>query len=212
MGLSTSIDNRHFLLRKLHSLFGVLPVGGFLVFHLWENSQSRFGLQHYNDNVVGWLQGLNYLLVLEIFAIALPLLFHAAYGVLILHQGRPEPRRYPYLHNQFYLLQRLSGLAILMFLLFHVGSTRIWGLLDPAVKADLFSHMQLALSNPLVLVTYVIGLMLSVFHLCNGLWTFAISWGLVTGARGQRHLFIACMALTLPLLGMGLHGLWGFLL
>lgn len=209
--MSTSIDNRHFLLRKLHSLFGVLPVGGFLVFHLWENSQSRFGMQHYNEHVVGWLQELNYLLVMEIFVIALPLLFHSAYGLLILYQGRPEPRRYPYLHNQFFVLQRLSGAAILLFLLIHVGWTRIWGLFDTSVKADLFSHMQMLLSNPLILVVYVIGLMLSVFHLCNGLWTFSISWGLVTGPRGQRHLFIACMALMVPLLGMGLHGLWGFL-
>ena len=208
--MNVSIENRHFLLRKLHSLFGVLPIGGFLVFHLWENSQSRFGLEHYNDKVVGWLQGLNYLLVMELLVIALPLLFHIGYGIVILHQGRPEPRRYPFLHNQFYVLQRWSGAGILLFLLMHVGGTRIWGIFDPAIKADLFSHMQNLLSNPAILLVYLFGLILSVFHLCNGLWTFAIGWGLVTGKQGQRHLFIACMALTLPLTAMGLHGIWGF--
>jgi hypothetical protein len=39
---------------------------------------------------------LNYLPLLELFLIALPLLFHAGYGVLIAKQARPELRRYPY--------------------------------------------------------------------------------------------------------------------
>ncbi|MBA1332593.1 succinate dehydrogenase, partial [Candidatus Endoriftia persephone str. Guaymas] len=64
--MSHSINNRHFLLRRLHSLFGVAPLGFFLMFHLWENSQSRFGAEHYNEKVVGFLQGMNYLPFIEI--------------------------------------------------------------------------------------------------------------------------------------------------
>jgi succinate dehydrogenase / fumarate reductase, cytochrome b subunit len=210
--MQTSINNPHFVLRRLHSLLGLLPVGGFLVFHLWENSQSRFGAEHYNEHVVGWLQGLNYLVVMEIFVIALPLLFHTAYGLVILRSGNREWNRFPWLHHRFYFLQRISGVAILLFLLFHVGWTRIWGLFEPAVKADLYTHMQGLLSQPPIFLLYLVGLLLSVFHLSNGLWTMAISWGLTTNVSGQRTWFYLCGGLFLLLSTMGIHGMLGFVL
>ncbi|MCU7923578.1 MAG: succinate dehydrogenase [Candidatus Thiodiazotropha sp. (ex Dulcina madagascariensis)] len=209
--MKTSIHNPHFLLRRLHSLLGLLPVGGFLVFHLWENSQSRFGPQHYNEQVVGWLQGLNYLLLMELFVIALPLLLHAGYGLVILRSGRGNPRTYPWLHNRFHWLQRLSGVAILLFLLLHVGWTRILAIWEPGIKADLFGHMQSLLTHPLIFLLYLSGLLLSIFHLCNGLWSMAISWGLTTSAQAQTHWFYLCCALALMLSAMGVHGMLGFI-
>ena len=208
---SASIDNPHFLLRRLHSLLGLLPVGGFLMFHLWENSQSRFGAAHYNEQVVGWLQGLNYLVLLELFVIALPLLFHAGYGLLVIGGSRPEPLRYRFLHNRLYLLQRISGVGVLLFLLLHVGWTRIYGIWQPAVRADMFAHMQGLLSDPLILTLYVTGLLLAVFHLCYGLWTMAISWGLTTTAAAQGRWFLVMSVLAVLLAAMGLQGVWGFL-
>ncbi len=208
--MSTSIDNSHFLLRRLHSLLGLLPVGAFLVFHLWENSQSRFGALHYNDKVVGFLQGLNYLLVLEIFVIALPILFHAGYGLVIMAGGRWEPIRYPWLHNWMHLFQRVSGVIILLFLLFHVGWTRVWGIFHPHIRENLFAHMQGLLSDPLVFTLYTLGMVMSVLHLCNGLWTMAIVWGVTTTPRAQGLWFRTCMLLAIVLSAMGLHGLWGF--
>ena len=209
--MSASIENRHFLLRRLHSLFGLLPVGAFLIFHMWENSQARLGMEHYNREVVGALQRMNYLPLLEIFVIALPILFHAGYGLVVLASGKPDLLRYRFLHNRMYMLQRVSGVGILLFLLLHLGWTRIWAFWEPAIKADLFGHMQMLLSNPLTLSAYVLGLLLSVFHLGNGLWTMGISWGVTTTPRAQQLSFIACMGLALLLAAMGLHGLWGFL-
>ncbi len=210
--MTASISNPHFLLRRLHSLLGLLPVGGFLAFHLWENSQSRFGAAHYNEQVVGSLQGLNYLVVLELCLIALPLLLHAGYGLVILRGGSSDWNRFPWLHHRFYFLQRFSGVAILLFLLFHVGSTRLWGVYEPAIRSDLYSHMQSLLSQPWVFALYLLGLLLSVFHLSNGLWTMAISWGLTTSVAAQRIGFFVCGGIFLLLTAMGVHGLLGFLL
>jgi succinate dehydrogenase / fumarate reductase cytochrome b subunit len=209
--MSASIDNPHFLLRRLHSLLGLLPVGAFLIFHLWENSQSRLGAEHYNREVVGALQGMNYLPILEIFLIALPLLFHAGYGIVIAHQGRPELQRYPYVRHWLYWLQRLSGIGILVFLLLHVGLTRIQGMLEPAVRADLFGHMQAILSQPWMFAVYLTGLLLAVFHLANGLWSMAIAWGLTTSVRAQNLLGYACIGTGALLAALGIHGLIGFL-
>jgi len=209
--MRASVDNRHFLLRRLHSLLGVVPVGAFLIFHLWENSQSRFGATHYNQEVVGALQGINYLPFVELFAITLPLLFHAGYGLLILRESRPRPLIYPFLHNRLYLLQRISGVATLAFLIVHVGWTRLWASWEPAIHADLFGHMRSLLTQPFGLTLYGLGLMLAVFHLCYGLWTFSISWGVTTSPRAQRIAFNFCAALAALLTAMGFHGLAGFL-
>jgi succinate dehydrogenase / fumarate reductase cytochrome b subunit len=209
--MPASIDNTHFLLRRLHSLLGLLPVGAFLVFHLWENSQSRFGAAHYNERVVGALKGLNYLPIIEIIVIALPLLFHAGYGLAIINSGRAEPLRYGFLRNRFYWLQRVSGVALILFLLLHVGLTRIAGLFEPSIGADLFAHMQQALSQPAVFGLYLAGLLLAVFHLANGLSTAAIAWGLTTSTAAQRRFGWFCTGFGLLLAALGLHGLTGFL-
>jgi succinate dehydrogenase / fumarate reductase cytochrome b subunit len=210
--MRTSIDNPHFLMRRLHSLLGLLPIGGFLMFHLWENSQSRFGAERYNVDVVGQLQQLNYLPLLEIFVIALPILFHAVYGIRILYTGRAELARYPYLRNRLYWLQRISGVGTLVFLLMHVGLTRFWAILDPAVRADLFGHMRALLSHPSVLGLYLAGLLLAVLHLANGLWSMGIVWGVTTSPRAQQLSGYACTGIGVLLAGLGLHGLIGFLL
>jgi succinate dehydrogenase / fumarate reductase, cytochrome b subunit len=209
--MTASIDNRHFLLRRLHSLLGLVPVGAFLVFHLWENSQSRLGAKHYNGVVVAGLQQMNYLPLLELFVIALPLLFHAGYGLAITIGARPELRRYPYLRNWLYLLQRVSGLGILLFLLGHVGMTRVWGMLNPDVHTDLFGHMQWALSQPWIFGIYALGLLLSVFHLANGLWGMALVWGFATSTLAQWWISYACAGIGVLLAALGFHGLIGFL-
>lgn len=209
--MNASIDHPHFLLRRLHSLLGLLPIGGFLVFHLWENSQSRFGAAHYNGEVVAFLQGMNYLPLLELFVIALPLLFHAGYGLLIVRQAQPELRRYPFARNWAYWLQRISGVGILAFLLVHVGLTRIQGLLVPGVSDNLFGHMQTLLSQPWMFILYLAGLLLSVFHLANGLWSMAIVWGLTTSARSQALFGYVCAVIGVLLAALGVHGMIGFL-
>lgn len=208
--MSASIQNPHFLLRRLHSLFGLAPVGFFVMFHMWENSQARLGAEHYNDKVVGFLQGMNYLWALEIFMITLPLLFHIGYGLVIMHSGKTELQRYPWQANWRYWLQRASGIGILAFLVVHVGWTRIWSIWEPSIKADLFTHMQMLLSNPFTLAIYIIGLILSIYHLANGLWSFGIVWGLWTTPRAQQIGLAASFGLGALLLAMGLHGLWGF--
>lgn len=209
--MSASIENPHFLLRRVHSLFGLLPIGAFLVFHLWENSQSRLGAEHFNEKVVGALQDLNYLPVIEILFIALPLLFHALYGLAIIAKGRADPLRYRYMRNGMYLLQRISGVGLLLFLLMHVSLTRISGIIDPTIRADLFGHMQMALSQPPIFALYLTGLLLAVFHLANGLSTAVIVWGLTTSAQAQQRFAWFCVGFGLLLMALGVHGLIGYL-
>jgi succinate dehydrogenase / fumarate reductase cytochrome b subunit len=193
-------------------LLGLIPVGGFLLFHMWENSQSRFGMEHYNEYVVEKISGINYVLLLEIFVIALPILAHAVYGVVIWWRGRANVVAYPYLRNWMWWLQRISGLGILLFLILHVGGTRILAIWDDGVAENMFGHMESLLSNPAYLTAYVVGLVLSVFHLCNGLWSMSIVWGLTTTARAQKIMQAAMAGLFVVLIALGIHGVLGFFL
>ena len=59
-------------------------------------------------------------------------------------------------------------------------------MLNPGVHTDLFGHMQGMLTQPWMFGVYALGLLLSVFHLANGLWGMALVWGLATSALAQR--------------------------
>src|SRR5690242_16545401 len=48
MSASAAKHDYSFLLRKLHSLTGIVPVGAYLVDHLWSNSYSLVGEMNYN--------------------------------------------------------------------------------------------------------------------------------------------------------------------
>ena len=208
----SSVQNRHFLLRRLHSLVGLIPVGAFLLFHLWENSQSRFGPEHYNQYVVEKIQNINYVFLLEIFLIALPILFHAGYGLVVFWMGKQNVTTYGYFRNWTWLLQRISGVGILLFLLLHVIGTRILAIWNEAIRQDMFGHMKNLFSEPAFLVPYVIGLVLTIFHFCNGVWSASIVWGLATTPRAQKIVQVAMGVAFVVITALGIHGMLGFFL
>ena len=85
----------HYASRKLHSLLGVLPLGAFILEHLYTNA-FVLGGQHAYDKQVNWLLSLPkpVLYSLEIVFIALPLLFHGILGAKIAIEGKSNVRNY----------------------------------------------------------------------------------------------------------------------
>jgi succinate dehydrogenase / fumarate reductase cytochrome b subunit len=69
-----------FLLRKLHQLTGIVPLGMFFFVHLYTNSTALNGAKVFNEHV-GGIHEMPYLLFIEIGGIFLPLLFHSVYGI-----------------------------------------------------------------------------------------------------------------------------------
>jgi succinate dehydrogenase / fumarate reductase cytochrome b subunit len=208
--MSASYQNPHFLLRRLHSLLGLLPAGGFLIFHMWENSQSRYGAEYYNHYIVEKIQGMNYVHLAEIFVIALPILFHTAYGVVIWWQGKSNVMQFGYMRNWAWWVQRLSGFAIFAFLIYHVGWTRIWAEFEPVQAKNMYLRMQVLLNSPASAIAYILGMVFALYHLCNGLWTMGITWGLLTTAKAQKQAQLVALALFGVLVFFGIHSLLGF--
>lgn len=183
-------DARTFLWRKLFSLTGVVPVAGFVVFHLWKNASALHGREAFTT-MAEEINSLPYLPVLEIGFILLPMLFHAVLGLLIVLDAKYNVGRYNYSRNWMFTLQRGAGVIAFGFILYHLYALRfqkLMGELDPAgfydtLCADLSSTVW---GIPAVGLIYVFGIGAVAFHLANGLWGFLCSWGITVSRRSQR--------------------------
>lgn len=198
---------RSFLLRKLHSLSGVVPVGVFLVVHLWTNARILAGRTAFEEGV-RQIQATPALPLVELFGILLPLAFHAGYGVKLALEARPNLARYPYARNWMYVVQRATGFVALAFVLYHLWELRIQKALGK-VGPDAFHTLLTAnLSStvrgvPVVAIVYLVGIAAAVLHFANGLWGFAVSWGIVVSRPAQRATAVVCSVFGLALFAVG---------
>ena len=106
--------SRTFVLRKLHQLSGIMPLGIFLLEHFYTNSKALSGAADFNTAVKD-LQAIPYILFVEIGGIFIPLIYHAVYGLVITMEARPNNLNYPYPRNWFYTIQRITGVILFFF-------------------------------------------------------------------------------------------------
>lgn len=183
-------ESRAFVLRKLFSLTGVVPVAGYTLFHLWKNAAALQGREAYVA-MVAEIERLPYLFALEVAVIWIPILFHAVFGLLILLDARYNVGAYRHSRNWMYTLQRVAGVAVLGFLVFHVYELR-WQKLMGTMSADGFydalcqNMSSTVWSIPAVAIVYILGIAAVAFHIANGLWGFLCAWGVTASRRSQR--------------------------
>jgi succinate dehydrogenase / fumarate reductase cytochrome b subunit len=194
--------------RRLHSLSGIVPVGGFLAFHLYENYTATKGADAYNKMTHG-LQELPFAVAMEVAIIIVPLLFHGVYGLFVTSTARPNVVSSRYVRNWMYLLQRVTGVIVFAFILFHLWTTRFVQLQDHE-SLDLFRQVQAAVTNPWIYAFYVAGILSATFHLANGVWSFAIVWGLTVGPRAQRRMMYVAAAVFVVLSFLGIRSIQAF--
>jgi succinate dehydrogenase / fumarate reductase cytochrome b subunit len=208
--------SRTFILRKLHQLSGIVPLGLFLLEHFYTNSKALDGAAHFNDAVKD-LQSIPYILLVEIGGIFIPLIYHAVYGLVITVEARPNNLNYPYPRNWFYLIQRITGVILFFFITFHVLNFRfgmIPGLNDVSVAHrpdEAFSIVAREFRMIPIFIIYVIGITATVWHLANGLWLFLVDWGITIGERAQRLAGYACIGFGIVLLLVGLNAAVAFI-
>jgi succinate dehydrogenase / fumarate reductase, cytochrome b subunit len=212
--MSSNFSNT-FLLRKLHQLTGIVPLTMFYFVHLWTNSAALNGSRVYNEHVQK-IHDFPYLLFIEIFGIFLPLLFHSIYGIIISGEARPNALNYGYARNWFYLLQRITGIYLFVFLIFHILNFRfglIPGLnLTPvAGNADqAFAIVSNEFQITWVMIVYILGVVATAWHLGYGLFLFAVDWGIVIGEKAQRIVLYGSLGLVLLLSVTGINAVFAF--
>jgi succinate dehydrogenase/fumarate reductase cytochrome b subunit (b558 family) len=178
------------VLRKVHSLTGVVPVGVFFVLHLWTNAKAVQGQASF-DAAVSDINHLPYLPLIEVVGIFLPLAFHALYGIKLAFESRPNVAHYGFTRNWMYTLQRVTGIVTFAFIIYHLGEFRVpklMGTMTPdAFYPTLLSRLSTTVVGiPFVALGYLAGVAAASWHFANGLWGFCFSWGLTVSRRSQR--------------------------
>lgn len=208
----------HFLFRRLHSLTGIL-FGLYLFVHLGVNASLAEGARHDGSPTVfqqqvNYIHSLIFLPLVEIFLIYLPLAYHTLYGFWIIYTGQPNVGRYGYTRNWLYILQRISGVLIVLFAVFHIFTMKGWlpGEFASALRFDPINATQSTAHHLysawwIWAVTYPIGILASAFHTVNGFYAAAITWGLTISARAQKRWGMLCIILFFGLFSAGMTAL-----
>ncbi len=178
----------HFLLRRIHSLTGVVPVGLFLVYHLYLQLYLHYGAEIYNNEVNSFYESplATWSLVIVVY---IPLLFHSLLGVLLVFENKVQPS-YTYFSHLLYLLQRISGIGVLLFIIAHVWNAKL-GPWIAGTWGTHFEHLSSGFADPetgmLTKTVYLLGVLGAVFHFANGLNTFCITWGIALTPASQKR-------------------------
>ena len=237
-GTDASRQPLHLLIRRLHSLTGIVPIGVFLIFHLTTNASVVWGAANGRaagaglergietfQHEVSWINNMPGLLLIEI-TLWLSIGFHSILGVVYALGGKPNVAAYTYKDNWRYTLQRLTGYVGIFFIFYHVATLRWgWSWLVPggAEWSHEFAASTLAAAlrgssegftaaGLAVSVGYFIGITSLVFHFANGLWTAAITWGLTVSVGAQKRWGMVCAGLGVGLMGAAWMALIGFLI
>ncbi len=194
-----------FILKRLFSLAGIMPIGVFLLQHLFSNAYVFISPQAYDEHVK-FLTGLPLVVFIEIAFIYLPIIFHAVIGLSIIYRGENNFVDYGYSRNWLYFAQRFTGGIALIFIAVHTYTTRIQSFLEG--QEFTFEAMQQILQQPAWFWFYVVGVVAVCFHFANGIWSFLITWGIIVGRKAQQIIaawtwviFVGLSALSIAILG-----------
>ena len=201
-------DAHYFLLRRLHSLLGVAPLGVFLAEHFFTNSFAIKGPAAFNEKV-DFLRGFPMLPLIEMAMIWAPLILHAALGIAIARQACHNPLKLGYWRNWLYTFQRYTGWIVLGYVAFHAGTLRFYH--NPE-SLDFYRLLQgMFLQSPALLGIYIVGSLVSIFHFCNGLCTFCMTWGITVGRASQYWMGWAATAIGLGMATLMTASVLGFM-
>ncbi|MDQ3023264.1 MAG: hypothetical protein M3R04_02585 [bacterium] len=222
--MAALLDKHYFMLRRLNSLLGIIPVGAFFVVHMLFNSRAGQGPEQYQW-VPDTLDQIPFLIVLEVFGILLPILAHAVLGVWISTRADyhlPKATRSWY-GNAAFMLQRWTGIALFALIAVHLFQT--WWqhmciklgaasgqLTGHEAEYDIYGNMHALLSNPLWAAIYVLFVLIAAWHFGNGIYNFAFKYGLTTSAASQRWALGIGLGIGVVCLVLGLTSIWGLTL
>jgi succinate dehydrogenase / fumarate reductase cytochrome b subunit len=202
-------EGHSFLLRRLHSLTGLVPVGLFLIEHFISNGFAVNGPAAYTKQVE-FLTSFPFVVALELFGIWLPILFHSVYGFYIWFRGESNVGEYPWTGNWMYAAQRWTGAIAFFYMGWHTWHIRFTGVHILSHPASAFGKVQLEFQNTWVAMFYLLGIVAASWHFAYGLWLFAAKWGIVTGDRARRRFGYVCAIIAVVFIAVGMATMRSF--
>jgi succinate dehydrogenase / fumarate reductase cytochrome b subunit len=188
------------------------------LFHLFENSRAMVSAEAYNEAIRS-INSMPVVWFFEIFVIFLPLYFHALYGIYVAFDARHNVAKYNYGRNWAFLFQRITGLITLVFVTWHVWEFRIqkmmgvYGTYQGGTSMQglpSFDIVAKAFQNNIIATAYIIGIVAAAYHLCNGIYTFLITWGITIGPKSQRVSNILTNAAFVAVSALGVAAVFAF--
>jgi succinate dehydrogenase/fumarate reductase cytochrome b subunit len=183
-----------------------LPLGAYLVLHLVVTSSATGGRRAFVDGMVGLGTGVP--LLLEVFLVFIPLVTHIVLGISM--WARPgEEAASPQPSAGFRTLQRATGIAVLVFLAFHLGHTFVLGL-GGADGYVIYDRLRADMGTPLYLGVYVVGTAAVALHLATGLPAAARRFRVVRSDATMRTARIASAAVAVVLFALAINTMGHF--
>lgn len=186
---------------KVGSFVALLPLGIWTVNHLWDNLAAFSGEAAWESAVTHYSSPAAHIATLVI--VFLPLVLHTIWGLKRLFAFRPNNLAYTNFGNFKYIVQRISAVGVLGFLGAHI----YLAMLRPRLMLghaedfkDLAAHMA---HHPPTLLVYILGVLGVAYHLANGLWSFAMNWGVVTSRPALKRFDVVTIGLFILFTAMG---------
>lgn len=185
-------------------------MGTFLVFHLYVNASAAQGADAYNVTALR-LQRLPLAVWAEVIGIVLPLAFHGVSGLFLTATTSARALSDPPTRGEraMAILQRVTGVVLFPFLLFHLWTTRLVQIRDHE-SLDLFRLMQAALASPWIHAFYIAGTLAATSHLASGLWSASRRWGLAESPLARAAIAVVAAGVFVALSAMGLRAVAAF--
>lgn len=199
-----------FLLRRLHSLSGIVPVGAFLIEHFISNAFATRGPAAYTKQVE-LLSGFPFVVLLELFGIWLPILYHGLYGFYVWYRGETNVGEYPWMGNWLYTSQRWTGAIAFFYMVWHTWHIRFTGVHILSHPASAFGKVQMEFQSPWAIAFYAVGILCASWHFAYGIWLFAAKWGITTGDGARRRFGYVCVAIGVLFVAVGAATMYSFL-
>jgi succinate dehydrogenase / fumarate reductase cytochrome b subunit len=165
------------MLARVHALLGLIPLGGYLVYHLVETWSVLEGREAWVDR--GGEHGPRVLIVA---LVLVPLALHALLGIARLLRQPTDPLTGA---RGLRTLQALTGLIALAFIAFHVGEVWSVGSGPHADARAYYAVVYRSAGQPLHLAAYLVGLTALCFHVGHGVSRAGVTLGIVRTTRAQ---------------------------
>lgn len=177
-------DRRAPLLRRMHSVAGVVPLGVFLVVHVLVQATALSGPLRYG-RVVSGLARLPGAGAVELVFVGLPLALHALYGLARSFRRPKDAEAWGYRRPGLDLLMRITSLVLFVFVIAHVWTLRLGRALHGGAVDALHTRLTMQLSStwggvPWIALAFVVALAAASFHLAYGGYAVLLASGRTT--------------------------------
>lgn len=197
----------YFWMRRLQLATGAVLAFAFIVMFLVPYSAALSGPGAFNA-LFDAVHRVPLLGELELIFIALPLLFHLGMGLMIVYSSQVNVVPYGGYRNWMYLVQRIAGIAMIPFAVYHIYTTRLAFLFSG--RHVTYSHMHKLLLPSQTKLLYCVGIIAAAIYITNGASLFLVKCGVASSRRSQDAISIAMWVAAIVLAAWGVRIVFAF--